>query len=70
MNSNKSDNFKRSLGALRRATKTKTLSPDMTGPMKLQRHTLETLVKQFRDTDGDELTCNLAAWKNHDSSGR
>jgi hypothetical protein len=70
MNFNQPPKIKKSLGALRRASKTKTLSPDLTGPMKLQRHTLETFVQQFREIDGDELTCNLAAWNNEDRSGR
>jgi hypothetical protein len=70
MNLNQPQKLKRSLGALRRASKTKALSPDLTGAMKLQRHTLETLVKQFREIDGNELTCNLAAWNNQDSTGR
>ena len=69
MNFHQSQKTKRSLGALRRASKTKTLSPDLTGPMRLQRHTLDTLVKQFDEIDQDELICNLAAWRNQDSNG-
>jgi hypothetical protein len=69
MNFHQSQKTKRSLGALRRASKTKTLSPDLTGPMRLQRHTLDSLVKQFDETDQNELICNLAAWRNQDSNG-
>jgi hypothetical protein len=36
---------KRSLGALRRASKTKPKSPDLTGQMKLQRHTAATILE-------------------------
>jgi hypothetical protein len=70
MNLNQPQKSKRSLGALRRASKTKTLSPDLTGPMKLQRHTFEVLARQFEETDGDELACNLAAWNHTDGTGR
>lgn len=44
-------NHKRSLGALRKVDKTKPRSPDCTGPIKLQRHTRETFVKQFEQTE-------------------
>jgi hypothetical protein len=40
---------KRSLGALRKANKTKPKSPDLTGQMKLQRHTAAAIVEQFSD---------------------
>jgi hypothetical protein len=60
---------KKSLGALRKATKTKERSPDLTGQLKLQRHTLETFNKQFEDTDSDEIACNTAAWGNKDDRG-
>jgi hypothetical protein len=61
---------KRSLGALRKAPKTKQKSPDATGTMKLQRHTLQMLNKQLDETDGDQIICNLAGWRNEDHSGR
>jgi hypothetical protein len=38
---------KRSLGTLRKATKTKPRSPDLTGQMKLQRHTAAAILEQF-----------------------
>ena len=47
------DDFKparRSLGFLRKAEKTKPRSPDLTGTLKLQRHTLEAIAKQFQET--------------------
>jgi hypothetical protein len=53
---------KKGLGALRKATKTKERSPDLTGQLKLQRHTMETFTKQFED-------CCLAGWSNHDGNG-
>ena len=60
---------KRSIGSLRKATKTKDRSPDFTGTMKLQRHTLETIAKQFKETDAEEIECCLAGWRNEDQNG-
>lgn len=61
---------KRSLGSLRKATKTKDRSPDFTGTLKLQRHTLETIAKQFKETDAEEIDCCLAGWRNTDANGQ
>jgi hypothetical protein len=61
---------KRSLGALRKANKTKPKSPDVTGTMKAQRHTIAALVKQFTENETDEITCNIAGWFNQDSTGQ
>ena len=36
---------KRSLGALRKATKKKPKSPDLIGTMRLQRHTIQAILK-------------------------
>jgi len=47
----KSVKQKRSLGALRKANKTKPKSPDLTGQMKLQRHTAATIVERFSHDD-------------------
>ena len=55
---------KRSLGALRKANKTKPKSPDLTGQMKLQRHTAAAIVDQFSHADIEEVVCNIAGWKN------
>ncbi len=60
---------KRSIGSLRKATKTKDRSPDFTGTMKLQRHTLETIAKQFKETNAEETDCCLAGWRNEDKNG-
>ena len=60
---------KKSLGALRKATKTKDRSPDSTGKLKLQRHTFDTIAKQFADTDADSIECCLAGWRNVDTKG-
>ena len=46
---------KRSLGALRKANKTKPKSPDLTGQMKLQRHTAAAIVEQFSHDDIEEV---------------
>ena len=60
---------KRSLGALRKASKTKPKSPDLTGLMRLQRHTAAAIVKQFSEGSGDEVVCNIAGWRNQDHNG-
>jgi hypothetical protein len=60
---------KRSLGALRKANKTKPKSPDLTGQMKLQRHTAAAIVEQFSQGDIEEVVCNIAGWKNQDYTG-
>ena len=57
---------KRSLGALRIANKTKPKSPDLTGNMKLQRHTAAAIVEQFSHDGIEEVVCNIAAWRNQD----
>jgi hypothetical protein len=60
---------KKSLGALRTAEKTKARSPDLTGQLHLQRHTLAEIIRQAKEADDDEVTCNLAAWRNYDKNG-
>jgi hypothetical protein len=60
---------KRSLGALRRAEKTKPKSPDLTGQLRLQRHTVEIIVKQFQETDAEEVICCIAGWHNGGHQG-
>jgi hypothetical protein len=59
-----------SLGFLRKTEKTKPRSPDLTGNLKLQRHTLEAIVKQFKESDADEMECCLAGWRNTDAKGQ
>jgi hypothetical protein len=60
---------KRSLGALRKANKTKPRSPDLTGQLKLQRHTASAIVEQFNQGQTQEVVCNIAGWKNQDTNG-
>ena len=60
---------KRSLGSLRKATKTKDRSPDFTGTLKMQRYTMDTIAKQFKDTDAEETNCCIAGWRNTDANG-
>ena len=60
---------KRSLGALRKANKTKPKSPDLTGQMKLQRHTAAAIVEQFSRDDIEKVVCNIAGWRNQDYNG-
>jgi len=59
----------RSLGELRKANKTKPRSPDVTGRLRLQRHTLHAIIRDFKEADGDEVVCNIAGWKNQDHAG-
>jgi hypothetical protein len=59
---------KRSLGKLRKNRKTKPQSPDATGKLHFQRHTLREINDQL--TDGhDEVVCNVACWRNSDQHG-
>jgi hypothetical protein len=60
---------KRSLGALRKATKTKPRSPDLTGKMRFQRHTIAAIAKELTETNKDEVVCHMAGWSNHDDNG-
>ena len=69
MQINKVSERKRSLGALRKANKTKPKSPDLTGQLKLQRHTAAALVEQFGNDHVQEVVCNIAGWKNEDNNG-
>jgi hypothetical protein len=59
-----------SLGFLRKADKTKPKSPDFTGTLKLQRHTIETFIKQFKEESGAEIDCCIAAWRNVDANSQ
>jgi hypothetical protein len=61
---------KKSLGALRPHQKTKPRSPDATGKLHFQRHTLAEISRQLKDAGGDEIICNIAAWKNNDHHGQ
>jgi hypothetical protein len=53
---------RKSLGTLYRAEKTKPRSPDMTGPFKIQKHTVRELFELFNKCDEDEIVCPIAAW--------
>jgi hypothetical protein len=59
---------KRSLGALRKNKKTKPRSPDATGKLHLQRHTLKEIYRQLGDGNS-EVICNIACWRNSDEDG-
>jgi hypothetical protein len=61
---------KRSLGALRKNLKTKPRSPDLTGTIRLQPHTIQAIIKQLEETESDEVLANIAGWSNHGSSGQ
>jgi hypothetical protein len=59
---------KKSLGGLWPAkAKSKPRSPDLTGQITLQRHTLAEITKQL--DDDEEVVCNLAAWANQNAHG-
>jgi hypothetical protein len=60
---------KRSLGSLRKSPKTKPKSPDLTGQMKLQRHTAAAILEQFSHEGIEEVVCNIAGWRNQDHNG-
>ena len=60
---------KKSLGALRKNEKTKPRSPDATGKLYFQRHTLTEIYRQLADSGDDEVICNLAGWRNNDQHG-
>jgi hypothetical protein len=61
---------KKSLGALRKHQKTKPNSPDATGKLYFQRHTLAEICRQLDEVGGDdEIACNIAAWRNNDQRG-
>jgi hypothetical protein len=61
---------RRSIGKLRPAARTKPKSPDFTGKLALQRSTFEELARQMRETNADEILCNIAGWVNRDSDGK
>jgi hypothetical protein len=61
---------KKSLGKLRQHQKTKLRSPDATGKLYFQRHTLAEISRQLEEAGGDEISCNIAAWKNDDQDGQ
>ena len=60
---------KRSLGKLRKAPKTKPKSPNMTGTLRLQRHTAAAILQAFADAGSDEVVCSIAGWPNDDADG-
>jgi hypothetical protein len=70
MQNNSSQQARRSLGVLRKVPKTKPRSPDTQGAMKVQRHTIEAIMRQLDEADADEVTANIAGWCNEDQSGR
>ncbi len=59
---------RKSLGTLYRAEKTKPRSPDMTGTIKIQMHTLRELFELSKKCDNDEIPCPIAAWINGDGA--
>jgi len=64
-----SNNHSRSLGFLQKAVKTKPRSPDLIGTIKIEEHTLKTLVDHYKENGGN-LTANLAGWVYPDKQGK
>jgi hypothetical protein len=64
------DNKTKSLGILNPVPQPTNKHPKMTGTLKLHRHTLRTLVKQFQEGHADVLVCNLAAWVNQGTGSK
>ena len=60
----------RSLGKLRKAQNTKPRSPDMTGTLRLQRHTAASILTTFEEAACEEIICNIAGWANQDHEGQ
>ena len=61
-------NLSRSLGILKKAEKTKPRSPDLIGTIKIEEHTLKTLVDHYKESGS--LTANLAGWVYADKQGK
>jgi hypothetical protein len=59
---------RKSLGTLYRAEKTKPRSPDMTGTLKIQMHTLRELFELSQIGHNDKIACPIAAWVNGDGA--
>jgi hypothetical protein len=57
-------NRSKSLGTLFASKKTKEKSPDMTGKLKILKHTLNEIIETHREEDGDGFQVNLAGWFN------
>jgi hypothetical protein len=57
-------NRSKSLRTLFASKKTKEKSPDMTGKLKILKHTLNEIIETHREEDGDGFQVNLAGWFN------
>lgn len=62
--------LEKSLGKLRQAKKTKQRSPDATGTLTLQHHTIMEIARQLEQAGGEEVVCNIAGWQNRDQQGK
>jgi hypothetical protein len=59
-----------SLGTLRRHTKTKDNSPDVTGTISIKRDLILDLHKKITQSGEDEVIANLAGWLYDDAKGQ
>lgn len=63
-------NRTRSLGILKKAVKTKPRSPDLIGTIKIEEHTLKTIVDHYKESGASTVTANLAGWVYPDKQGK
>ena len=61
---------KKSIGKLRKATKTKSRSPDLVGEISLQSEHIAAIANHLNETGSDEVLCNIAAWANRGPYGQ
>jgi len=61
---------KRSLGTLRPAVRTKDRSPNVIGPIAIQRSDSTEIQRIFQETGCEEVICGLAGWFYTDAQGK
>jgi hypothetical protein len=61
---------KHSLGTLRPAVRTKDRSPNVIGPIAVQRSDSIEIHRIFEETGSEEVICNIAGWFYEDSQGK
>ncbi len=62
--------IKHSLGTLRPAVRTKDRSPNLLGPIAVQRSDSIEIHRIFQETGCEEVICNLAGWFYVDAQGK
>jgi hypothetical protein len=56
-------------GGVEKSYQKKPKSPDLIGTMRLQRHTIQAILKDVADPEFEDVVCNLAGWRNDDHQG-